>query len=159
VRTHILAVWQEQTTRSSGLVCHKSYSPRLPYSQIKLCSNLSSDHSPVLVTLTTHAKNREKQPSLSNRYTNSNEFRHLINEKLTRKVPLKTEENIQEAGNFFSNTIQWAGWNATPEHTDILITVDCPIQMKQKMKEKQRLRKARHRFLTPESKRLLNTGT
>jgi hypothetical protein len=31
--------------------------------------DLSSDHSPVLITLTTHALNQEKQPSLSDRLT------------------------------------------------------------------------------------------
>jgi hypothetical protein len=100
-------------------------------------------------------KNREKQSCLSNSYTNWDNFRHLVSEKLTLKIPLKTEENIEAAAKFFNNTIQWAGWKATPEHTDILTTLDCPIQIKQKIKES----KAWHRFRTPESKRLLNMGT
>jgi hypothetical protein len=97
-----------------------------------------------LVTLTTHANNQEKQPCLSNRYANWDNFWHLVNKKLTLKVLLKTEENIEAAVKFFNDTIQWADWNATPEHTDILTTLDCPIQIKQKIKEKQRLRKAWH---------------
>jgi hypothetical protein len=76
------------------------------FTTVKSCFNLSSDHSPVLVTLTI-------------------------------KVPPKTEEN---------DTIQWASWNAIPEHTDILTTLDCPIQIKQKIEEKRRLRKACHLF-------------
>jgi hypothetical protein len=96
----------------------------------------SSDHSLFLVTLTTHAKNKEKQPCLSNRYTNWDNIRHLVNEKLTLKVPLKTEDNIEAAVMFFNVTMQWTGWNTTPEHTDMLTTLDCPIQIKQKNRRK-----------------------
>jgi hypothetical protein len=54
---------------------------------------------------------------------------------------------------------QWAGWNATPEHTDTVKTYDCPTLIKQKIEEKRRLRRDWHRLQTPESKRLLNTVT
>jgi hypothetical protein len=42
-------------------------------------------------------ENQEKQPYFSNRYTNCEAFRHFVNEKLSQKVPLKTEENIEAA--------------------------------------------------------------
>jgi hypothetical protein len=93
----------------------------------KSCVDLSSDHSPVLITLTSHALNQKKQPSLYNRHTNWNDFRHLINQRLTLNVSLKTEEDIEAAVKFFNDTVQWAGWNATPEHTDTLKTYGCPI--------------------------------
>jgi hypothetical protein len=28
-----------------------------------------------------------------------------------------TKEDIEAAVKFFNDTVQWAGWNATPEHT------------------------------------------
>jgi hypothetical protein len=71
-----------------------------------------------LITLTSHALNQEKQPSLSKRHINWDDFRHFINQRLTLNVSLKTEEDIEAAVKFFNDTIQWAGWNATPEHTD-----------------------------------------
>jgi hypothetical protein len=40
--------------------------------------------------------------------------RHIINQRLNVKVSLKAEEDIEAADNFFNDTIQWAGWNATP---------------------------------------------
>jgi hypothetical protein len=88
----------------------------------KSCLDLSSDHSPVLITLTTHAMYQEKKPSLSNRHTNWDYFRHLINQRLTLNVPLRTEEDIEAAVKSFNDTVQWAGWNATPEHTEALKT-------------------------------------
>jgi hypothetical protein len=75
--------------------------------------------------------NQEKQPNLSNRHTNWDDFRHLFNERLTSNVSLKTKEEIEAAVKFFNSTIQWAGWKATPEHTDTLMTYACPILIKQ----------------------------
>jgi hypothetical protein len=61
--------------------------------------------------------NQEKQPSLSNRHTNWDDFRHLINQRLTLNVSLKTEED--RAAVKFNDTVQWAGRNSMPEHTDV----------------------------------------
>jgi hypothetical protein len=103
----------------------------------KSCFDLSSDHSSVLITMTTHALNQEKQRSLSNRHTNWDDFRYLINQRLTLNVSLKTKKDIEAAVKFFNDTVQWAGWNATPEHTD----------------------RSWHRLRRPENKRLLNIAT
>jgi hypothetical protein len=81
------------------------------------CLDLSYDHSPVLVTLTSHAINQEKQPSRSNRRTNWAYFSHLIQQRLNLNVPLKTEADIEAAVKTFNDTVQWAGWKATPKHT------------------------------------------
>jgi hypothetical protein len=71
-----------------------------------------------VVTLTAHALNQDKQPSLSNSHTNWDDFRCFVNGRLTLNVSLKTEENTQAAVKFFNDTIQWIGWNATPNHTE-----------------------------------------
>jgi hypothetical protein len=63
----------------------------------KSCFDLSSNHSLVLITLTSHVLNQEKQPSLSNRHTYWDDFRHCINQRLTLNVSLKTEEDIEAA--------------------------------------------------------------
>jgi hypothetical protein len=107
---------------------------RIPqdFAVAKSCFDLYSDHSPLLITLTAHALNQEKQPSLSNRHTNWDDFRCFINKRLAINVSLKTEEDIEEGVKFFNHTIQWADWNATPEHTDTLKTHNHPILIKQK---------------------------
>jgi hypothetical protein len=126
----------------------------------KSCFDLSSNHSPVFITLTGHALNQEKQPRLSNRHTDGDDFRRLINGRLALNVSLKTKERSnEEAVKFLIGTIQWAGWNATSEHADTLKTYECPILIKQKIEDKRRLRRVWHRLRTPESKRLLNTNT
>jgi hypothetical protein len=89
--------------------------------------DLPSNHSPVLVTLKARTLNQEKQSNLSNRHTNWDDFRHPINQRLTLNVSLKTKEDTEAAAKFFNDTMQWVGWNATPEHTDTLKIYDCSI--------------------------------
>jgi hypothetical protein len=52
------------------------------FAEAKSCFDPSSNHSPVLITLTSHVLNQEKQQSLSNRQTNWDDFRHLMNQTL-----------------------------------------------------------------------------
>jgi hypothetical protein len=112
-----------------------------------------------LITLKAHALNQQKQPSLSNRHRSWDNFRQLINERLTSHVSLRTEEDIEAAVKFFNDTMQWAGWTATPQHKDTLKTYDCPILIKQKIEEKRRPRRGWHLLRTPKSKILLNTAS
>jgi hypothetical protein len=126
--------WPSDRNKLSDLVdfCDANGIPQ-GFTVAKSCFDLS-DHSPVFIMLTSHALNQEKQQSLSNRHTNCDDFRHLINQRLTLNVSLKTEEDIEAAVKFFKDKIQWAGWNATPEHTDTLKTNDCRILIKQKIR-------------------------
>jgi hypothetical protein len=108
--------WPSDRIKLPGLVdfCVTKGIPQ-DFAVAKSCFDLFSDHSPVLITLKAHALNQEKQPSLSNRHTNWDNFRHLINQRLTLNVSLKTEEDIEAAVKFFNDTVQWASWNTTPE--------------------------------------------
>jgi hypothetical protein len=65
-------------------------------------------------------------------------FRHLIKERIILNVSLKTEGDIEATVRLFNDTIRWAGWNATQEHTDTLEAYDCPILIKQKFEENQK---------------------
>jgi hypothetical protein len=72
------------------------------------------------------------------------DFRHLINERSTLNVSLKTEEDIEAAVKFFNDKIQWAGWNRMAEHTDTL--KNSHILIKQNIKERRRLHRGWHRL-------------
>jgi hypothetical protein len=84
----------------------------------KSCFHLSSDHSLILIILTADALNQEKEPILSNRHTNGDDFRHLINDRLTLNIPLKTKEDNEAAVKFFNGTMQCTGWNAKKQRTE-----------------------------------------
>jgi hypothetical protein len=104
--------------------------------------DLSSDQSPVLITLT-HALNQENQPSLSNRHKKLGWLQtHHQQERLTLNVSLKTEEDVEAAVKFYNNAIPCAGWNAMSEHRDIQ-GIKLPILIKQKWRNR-RLRTDRH---------------
>jgi hypothetical protein len=70
------------------------------------CLDLSSDHSPVLVTFTSQPIRPDPPPSLSNRLTNLDYFEHLINQRLLLQIPLKATDDIEEAVKFFTDTVQ-----------------------------------------------------
>jgi hypothetical protein len=69
--------------------------------------------------------------------TISDDFRRLINERLTLNFPLRAEEDVEVAVNSFNNTIQWAVWNATPEHTDTFNAYYFPLLIKKKIEKKE----------------------
>jgi hypothetical protein len=67
--------------------------------------DLYSDHSPVLITLKAQALNQEKQASLINRHTSWDNFRKLINDRLTLNVSFKTKDDIEVTVKFFNDTM------------------------------------------------------
>jgi hypothetical protein len=105
----------------------------------KSCFDLSSDHSPFLITLTAHALNQKKQPSLRNRQTYWNDFRHLINEKLTLHAPLKPKETFKQQS---SSTVIQNSTMGRLECNDRTYRdtygIQLPILIKQKIEEKKK---------------------
>jgi hypothetical protein len=103
------------------------------------CLDLSSDHSPVLVILTSQPIRPDLPPSLSNRLTNWDYIKHLINQRLLLKIPLKTTDDIEEEVKFFTDTVQLAGWKATPQLPDRTGINDCPLIIQQQLAAKLKL--------------------
>jgi hypothetical protein len=79
------------------------------FAAAKSCFDLSSDHSPVLITITETCAEPRETASLSNRHTNWDDFRCLINKRLTSNASLITKEDTEAAVKFFDNAIQWTG--------------------------------------------------
>jgi hypothetical protein len=77
------------------------------FAVIKSCLNLSADHSPVLITLPSHALKQEKQPSINNRHAHWDGFRHLINRRLTLSISLKLRKILKQESS--SSTVQCNG--------------------------------------------------
>jgi hypothetical protein len=72
--------------------------------------------------------------------------------------PSKLKKKLKQQLSFFNDTIQGAGWNPTPEHTDTFKIYECPILITQKNHRKRDCRSS-HRLQTPENKWLLNAAT
>jgi hypothetical protein len=59
-----------------------------------------------MITLKADELNKENKQILSKRLKNLDNFRRLVNERLTLNIPLKTEEDIEAATKFFNDAIQ-----------------------------------------------------
>jgi hypothetical protein len=117
------------------------------------CLDISSDHSPLLISLANYPLEPVTPPHHSNRQTNWDLFRHLITESLTLKFPLKTPEDTEEAVKLFNDTVQWVGWTTTSNPPAPLYTHGCPPFIRQCLEEKRQLRKRWQHTRTPENKR------
>ena len=110
----------------------------IPHNSIQSdsCLDPSSDHSPVMIKLTTDIMERAKQPTLSNKYTNWDKFKRLVETNLDLKVPLRNGENFVEAVEHFNQAIQQAAWKSSPTiNHDKEIAQDYPIIIKEKSRK------------------------
>jgi hypothetical protein len=76
------------------------------YISARSCFELSSDHTPILITLSVETSPHSPHPILCNNNMNWEAFRLLITEHLQRNIPLKTTHNIEAVINSFNNLIQ-----------------------------------------------------
>jgi hypothetical protein len=117
--------------------------------EIVYCLELSSDHTPIIVTMHTSITETQQTPMLCNKCTDWDAFRELLDERIDTKIPLKSKLNIEEG-------IQQAAWQATPPLRSQHVTDSCPSYIKYKLTDK---RKARRRWQTtraPEAKHTYN---
>ena len=117
---------------------------------------LSSDHSPIIVSLNSPLSASELPAKLHNKSTNWGQFKRLVELNLPLQIPLKSNSDIEEAVEILNKVIQDAGWSSTQVfeskhfnfHTDEKITAQ--------IKEKRRLRKRWQETRHPDLKTLLN---
>lgn len=132
----------------------------IPKSRFKVesCLDLlSSDHTPIIVTLSTQIITIEKPLSLTNKSTNWQKFCEFLDETLILDIPLKTNLDIDKATEHLTQSIQQAAWYSTPEPKTIEpISYNCPALVKQKIDEKRKLRKVWQRTRAPQDKSTLN---
>jgi hypothetical protein len=74
----------------------------------KSCLDLYSDHSPVL--------SRRQTTKLKQQPYKLGLLQTPYQQEINVNLSLKTEEDIEAGVKFFNDTMQWEGWNATPEH-------------------------------------------
>lgn len=125
------------------------------YLHAQTCLDLSSDHSPIIVTVHSKALQKQSQAHLHNNRTDWENFRSQVEENMETNLPLKTERDLIEAVEHFNNTIHNAAWNSTP----VLENVDrsqCPETIRRAIAEKRKLRRTWHNTRHPSDKNRLN---
>lgn len=112
------------------------------YTDVKSCLDLSSDHSPIIATISSTIIYKEHSPTLSNKLTNWEKFRQIMNENISLKIPLKTPDDIDDAVEFLNSTIQTCCWQSTPgDQQKNLNHINYPVEIKRRIAEKRRLRR------------------
>ena len=126
------------------------------YCTIEECWDLSSDHTPVTATIGSSIIKKERAPTICNKKTNWILFKKNLEDNLNTKISLKTEEDIEKAIEHFNEIIQDSAWLSTPKihHQETLINY--PIEIREKLKEKRRLRKIWQRSQYPGDKLAFN---
>ncbi|XP_011063431.1 PREDICTED: RNA-directed DNA polymerase from mobile element jockey-like [Acromyrmex echinatior] len=129
------------------------------YLKVQSCLELSSDHSPVLLSVCSKVFKKEKPCVLCNRRTDWTYFREQVEKTLNTSISLKTENEINESVEHFNLSIQQAAWNATSFSYTKGKDNEWSDLTKQKITEKRRLRKQWQMTRSPEIKTKLNRAT
>lgn len=121
---------------------------------------LSSDHSVLMVMLSSRLLNQPVPATLTNKKTDWEKFRYLIRERLTLDVSLKSAEDIDNAVENLTRAIQTAAWGSTPEIQQTTFTrPNCSEVVKEAVSEKRRLRRTWMITRAPQDKSRLNQAT
>lgn len=127
------------------------------YTDIKSILDLSSDHSPVIATVSTTIIKTEKKPYLYNGNTDWDMFRRYLLASGSMKLPLKSEVDIEHATEQLIRTIQEAALQATPPPKEGNHAVtNYPQEIRIKIAEKRNARKTWQQSRLPADKTRLN---
>lgn len=122
------------------------------------CFDMSSDRSPVVVTLSRKIVQITENCRLHNRKIDWTLFQQLLTSSLYDKLPLKTDEDITEAVEYFSNYVQKSAWEATP----ILVSdnkTELSLSIREKIREKCQARKHWPKTRYPNDRKRFNQIT
>jgi hypothetical protein len=86
------------------------YTPRhnANYMQVESNFGLSSDHSTVIATISTHVISKSTIPTLITKQTNWDSFRTYIKEHINLKITIKEPNKLDEVTQYFTSLIQEA---------------------------------------------------
>lgn len=127
---------------------------------VSTLADLSSDHSPVELTLNTKIDFVDSLTRCYNKNTNWNNFRRAFKSKIAVTRTLNDGEKIEEAiENFNQSTHQSLFENTRPQKTSTQKFNAYPRFIKEKILEKRKYRKIWQRTRYPSDKRILNKVT
>ena len=84
------------------------------YIHIENHDGLSSDHSPVILTVSESIIEKKSPHQLTNTKTNWKLFARLVEENTNLKVPIRNPNQLEEEMETLINNIQNAAWASTP---------------------------------------------
>lgn len=122
------------------------------------CLDLSSDHSPIILTLSNYFESTLRTPFLHNKKTNWFQFRHIVENSINLNIPLRIPEHVETAIEHFNLTVQQAAWNSTPIINSNL-KQEVNQEIRTKIQEKRKLRKSWQNTRDPKIKKIFNKAS
>lgn len=126
------------------------------YSSVESSLDGSSDHTPVILSLSTSVIYAEPSDSLSNRKTDWQGFRNFLDEQIQLNIPMKTPDDIDNACEYLTNLIQVSAWKNSPYFTRLPTKSPQSADIKAFLVEKRRLRRIWHQSQHPSDKTAFN---
>jgi hypothetical protein len=129
------------------------------YTEVKPCYDLSSDHTPVIITIITTITSKRAAPRLHSTRTVWAVYKAVIREKLRDKLNLKRKEDIEAAITAFIGIFQQAAKLATPILKQTYTPYNPPSEIKRLIAIKRTVRTKWHKTHAPEDRRLFNNAS
>lgn len=127
------------------------------YIHIENNEGLSSDHSPIILTISETVIEKEKPPRLTSGKTNWETFALIIEESIDLQAPMKNKTQLEHEVELLINNIQIAAWESTPAAKNEPYRNETYTQeIRNLVREKRKARKIWHRTRAPESKTVFN---
>nr|AMS38375.1 hypothetical protein [Bactrocera tryoni] len=121
--------------------------------------DLNSDHSPVYLILNGHLKEIDIPPYLSNRHTDWEYFKVMLDKNIDFKVNITTQDILEDEVHTFTKTIQESAWKSTPVPKQKNFYTKYPSDILDLIKKKRKLRKKWQITRFPQYKTELNNLT
>jgi hypothetical protein len=129
------------------------------YTDIQASYDLTWDHTPIIVTISTSVMVRQPAPRLHTSQTNWEKYQNVIRDKVDLRTKLKTCEDVEIATNNFISVLQEAAQEATPTRNPLRPTKNIPSEIKKLVTVKLKARSTWQKNLTPEDRRSFNQAS
>src|SRR5262249_46130516 len=104
--------------------------------------DLSSDHTPVLLSLSTTVIKKVKKQNLTTKRTNWETFREYLDKLIDLNVKLSNKEELESASQNFISILQLAARKATPAPSEKPVhEINYPAEIRELIKDRRKLRR------------------
>lgn len=124
--------------------------------QASVCYDLSSDHSPVIITVSTEVLQTELPRRLTNKLTNWDQYRNLIEHFCQLQIPLRTAADIDTAADNLNSVLERSAYEATPIFSTFEKINQLPHNIQELVQNKRRIRRQWQQHRSPLLKWRLN---
>jgi len=140
-------------------IIHSTNGISTTYTNKQASYDLTSNHTPIITTISISVTVRQPPPRLHNSQTKCETFRKLVNNKVKLAVKLKEREDVKLATDIFIGVMQHAAKEATPARNSQRPTNNIPSEIKRFVALKPNARSTWQRTHTPHSLRLFNQAS